>query len=246
MGGDGSLAIDPKQILAGLVVSIVGGLIVRWLTSSDILLGVTIAAVALAFFPAYRLVLLVAGYVRALSLSRLRTVLSSQDVTWLRHFDASDSHPPTIRMMMTTGVRILDNESSLVYQKVLGLPMGWKGKIRILLLHPDSKFVALRAKSRNVDEKMVKNQIRATTTSIQNVKRLRNLDIEVRYYHSLPVWRFTLFDTIGYFSYMYQGEFLRSYFEVSKGKSGLFETFSNMFDREWDAGVETIIDNDSK
>lgn len=208
----------------------------RWLTSNDILLGVTIAVVALSSFLGYGLILLLGGYMKVLRLSKLQTVLPSEDTKWLEHFGSST----TVRMMMTTGTRILDSERSIVYRKLLDLPVSWKGKVRILLLHPNSKFIPLRARSRSVSDEMVRSQILASAGSIKNLKSLTHLDIEVRYYWSVPAWRFVLFDKVGYFSYMSQGRFLNSYLKISKGNDGLYEALSDIFDLEWESSKENV------
>jgi len=219
-----------ERILLSLAISICGGLIVRWISSSDAL---TLLAAVLFLLLSYRMANSLVSLWKALDLCKIRGSLASRSTAWLEHLDASNRREENIRMMIITGDRTLSGEETAFYKKLISLPIGWKGSIRILLIDPDSPFISLVAQMKGVmSDDMIKKQINTAEASIENLER-SGRRISVKHYRSFPAWRFILFREVGYFSYTCGGSLLPVYIRVSGGTNSLHQLLSDIFEREW-------------
>jgi len=123
------------------------------------------------------------------------------------------------------------------------MPRGWAGKIRVLLLHPESPYIFKRAKEIDLNEQLYKQQAIATARYIRFLKEKYGINIQFKYYLTKPHWRFILLDEKGFVSYYstkIEGPELPQY-ELKSGYNSLFNAFSTLFEQLWITAEEGVV-----
>lgn len=141
-----------------------------------------------------------------------------------------------IRILLCRGGAVLGTDTDPLYLTLTELPKKWNGKIRVLLLNPESSYVADRAKELEADVATIKNQCRMVMDNIRRLKENYSIDIKGAYYDTKPFLRYTLFDGVGFFSYPAWGEKYKPFpyqFRIGQGQTTLYNALNVHFEQLW-------------
>jgi hypothetical protein len=113
------------------------------------------------------------------------------------------------------------------------------GDACFLLLDPDSTYVELRARLERESPQAWRNDILGTVTRLQELARRENIEIEIRYYDEMPVWRVMVADRrtalVNYFLPEKQGP-QSPQLRITATQDGLLAPLLASFDDVWKRG----------
>lgn len=104
-----------------------------------------------------------------------------------------------IRILAVRGLGIFALKDSLFW-KYLPEKSAQQARLRILLLSPRSRFVEVRARELGESVDGSRKGIELAINQLLKAKKRHNLNLEVRVYDELPVFRLFLMDDIGFIS----------------------------------------------
>lgn len=148
-----------------------------------------------------------------------------------------------IRILLCRGGAVLGTDTDPLYLTLTELPKKWNGKIRVLLLNPESSYIVDRAKELEADVETIKNQCRMVMDNIRRLKENYGIDIKGAYYNTKPFLRYTLFDGFGFFSYPAWGEKYKPFpyqFRIKRGKTTLYGALSVHFEQLWKISEKVV------
>lgn len=114
-------------------------------------------------------------------------------------------HAKKIEIMVIRGLAIFSLKDSLFYN-VLKDKNPNEFNIRILMLDPKSPFVEVRAQEINESKNAVTKGIKYSIGELIEVKDAKNLNLKIKVYDELPIWRLMFFDNSVFVSSFQKGK----------------------------------------
>jgi hypothetical protein len=139
-----------------------------------------------------------------------------------------------IRVLAIRGLGIFALKDSLFW-KYLPEKSAQQARLRILLLSPRSRFVEMRARELGESVESSRKGIELAINQLLKVKKQHNLNLEIRVYDELPVFRLFLMDEMGFIS----GFLDRRHGHdspmilVKRNEFSFFDLFDRFFETVW-------------